>query len=477
MALRWLIRTALFTLCSGPLVLAQPGAKPPTPEADKAPLEATPAEEPPPEPNLPQVTDPMLEPLPPAKHVLGSWQEALRLIKSRSSQLAISGAQIEASEGQVRQALARSLPTLTGTGTVTRHLLRGEGQTFDFSSGTFRTSTIPDPSTTWGAGLALRTPVLAPQAWHDYGTAKRNRRAAKLNHADTQRVVLAQVADNIVQVVTAERLSEVSRVALKSSLSTLDLNRRRAKLGAASALDVLRAEQEVTLTRSDVVSADENLRRARENLGLALGSSEPYGVVPSIRPDARSVCRPVDSPETRADVKAARTRLDVAERNIKSVDLGFLPTVDFVSNLNYLSNERATANGNHVTWTIGGVLTWQLYDGGLRYGAKATARAERRIAEEQLTAAKRQVRLEILQAQRAVDVAQQNLAVTAKSRELAAEGARLARIAFLSGRGNSFDLIDADRRLRSAELELAVKEFGLVRAQIAALLALSTCDV
>ena len=70
-----------------------------------------------------------------------------------------------------------------------------------------------------------------------------------------------------------------------------------------------------------------------------------------------------------------------------------------------------------------------------------------------------------------------HLAVAGKSRQLATESARLARIAFVSGFGNSFDLIDADRRLRSADLDLAVKEFELIRAQIAALLALSDCDL
>jgi outer membrane protein TolC len=324
--------------------------------------------------------------------------------------------------------------------------------------------------------------VFAPGAWYDYATSRKNIRANKLSYSDSQRLVLAQVADAIVNVVTAERLAEISRVSLKGSLSTLELNKRRNALGAASSVDVLRAEQEVTLTRSQVVQADENVRRARENLGLALGTSDSYGVVPAIRvdslaADARNVCRPIDGVETRADVRAAHAKLEVAERNVRSVDFLYVPTVDFLSNLNWTSNERASPNGKHVTWTIGGLLTWQLYDGGLRYGTKAVNHATKRIAEETLTTTKRQARVEVQQAQRAVEVAKQNLAVSTKSRELAAESARLARIAFVAGHGTSFDLIDADRRLREADLDLAVKEFELVRAQIAALLAVSACEV
>jgi hypothetical protein len=51
------------------------------------------------------------------------------------------------------------------------------------------------------------------------------------------------------------------------------------------------------------------------------------------------------------------------------------------------------------------------------------------------------------------------------------------RIAFVQGQGNSFDLVDTARRLREAELDVAVKEFELVRAQIAALLSQASCRV
>jgi outer membrane protein TolC len=148
-----------------------------------------------------------------------------------------------------------------------------------------------------------------------------------------------------------------------------------------------------------------------------------------------------------------------------------------VSDLRYWSNERSTANGEQLTWTIGGVLTWQLYDGGLRYGQRQADQAEVMIAQEQLTDTRRRAEMEITQATRAVAVAQQNLAVSVRAREIAAETARLSKVAYLNGSGTSFDLVDTARRLREAELDLAIKEFEVLRAKIAALLALSSCNV
>jgi outer membrane protein TolC len=76
-----------------------------------------------------------------------------------------------------------------------------------------------------------------------------------------------------------------------------------------------------------------------------------------------------------------------------------------------------------------------------------------------------------------VQVADSNLVVSRRSRDIASESARLSRIAFLNGSGTSFDLVDTARRLREAELDLAIKEFEVVRAKVTALLALATCDV
>ena len=70
-----------------------------------------------------------------------------------------------------------------------------------------------------------------------------------------------------------------------------------------------------------------------------------------------------------------------------------------------------------------------------------------------------------------------SLNVAKKSRDLAADVERLSRTSFEVGAGTSFDLVDASRRLREAELTLAVRELDLVQAKIAALLASSNCTL
>jgi outer membrane protein TolC len=438
---------------------------------------------PPLEPPLPVVQDAMLEPVPPPPpaQTLKTWRQALELVRTRSTALGSSRAQVELVTAQARQALAQALPTLVANANVNHHLLLGEGPIPPYTL-PLRTGPIPDPATSWRAGLTLRVPVFAPREWYDTATARRAVAAAELSLADLERQLLGTVAEAIVSVVTAERMAEVSRVALETALSALDLNQRRARLGAANAIDVLRAEQEVTLTRAQVITTSEGVRRTREALGLALGANEAWGVTPDINvatlaADARSSCERQQSIEGRPDVQAAEAEVGLSERAVTSIQYSYLPTVDFTSTASYEPRIEASPNREHFTWTIGGVLSFTIYDGGLRSSAREVAVQRSELARYALTQTKLRAKIEVDQARRSVQVAEANLTVSRRSREVAAESSRLSRIAFANGTGTSFDLIEAARRLRETDLDLAIREFELVRAHLAALLALARCDI
>ena len=450
-----------------------PAAPPPAPGATSSPGTAPVAAT---EPTLPTIDDPMLAPAPAAAQVLTSWRQAIDLVRSRSTTLRSSLARVDQASAQARQALAVALPKLSAGADVTRHLIRTR-----YTDTFGQRALAPDPATEWGMGLDLVVPVFAPAAWYDHGTSTDSIDATRLDVKETERQVVAGVADAIVTAVTAERLAEVSRVSLASALSTLDLNKRRAALGASSQLDVLRVEQEVQLARAQVVSADEGLLQAREALGLALGTSQGVGVTADIRlealaDDARTVCRPEKDVAKRADVLAATAQVGIAERRKDGVSRTYWPTVDAVSNLRYYG-EETIPGGTHFGWTVGGQLRWLLYDGGERYGRKQELEATTRVAREQLNDTRRRAELEVGRATRAIQVAEANLGVSKRAREIAAETSRLAKVAFMNGSGTSFDLVDTARRLREAELDFAIKEFDLLRARVAALLALASCKV
>jgi outer membrane protein TolC len=478
MRARTIALSATLLLAGAATASAQPSATPLAPATPPAP--ASPAAVP-----APLVeNDEMLRPVGAPPNVVSTWDDALGALRARSTDLRIALDEIERAEGQWREALAGSLPTLTGSANFTQNMLRDDitscipdaaAQVLGVPA--CSTSRLPD-SHTYGTTITFTQPVFAPRAWHAAGTASAAKEVARLSAEDQKRLLTIALANAVVAVVTAERISEINRIGLRAALDRLQLAKRRMVLGAGNALDTVRADQDVAVARSSVVSGDESLRQARETLGLALGSTEPWGVPASIdlngvEASAKATCSSSGSVDDRADIAAARQAAHVASRNVDDVWLQFSPTVNLVSSFNAAST--TFANGTHEAWTIAGVLTVPFFDGGVRYGALRDTRAQADESMQRLEAARRNATVQIRQAQRSVEVADESRKVAERSRDLARETERLSRVAFQAGTGTSLDLIESGRRLREAESQLALQEFGLVQARLAALLALSRC--
>jgi len=494
-----LVLAPLFLVAAG-TASAQPQLKPrPQPPAAAAPPVAAPPVAPPPPTELPkvQVDDPLLAPIPPAPHLLGSFHDALQVISARSPDLAIAEQEIERAEGASRQALAAALTTVNGQASITQNLLPKVPVFSTFSFPTGEPIVLGDRAPNGPTGqlsITASQPILAPRAWYAIKTSKLNIRVTQQSTDDKRRTLLAQLASSIVGVYTAERVAEINRVALRSALQRLNLAERKAKLGDGTRLDVLRAQQDVAVSRGQLIAGDEALRKTREALGLALGSNEPWSVPPTISLDEMqtsmsSSCTP-GTVDDRPDVASARTSLEVANRGITDSKLAFSPTASIQStasasagsgnNLDnaLFKNPLSTStlnNGNQTAWTISAVLNVPIWEGGARYGAMRIARANAEQARLRLDAIRRGATIESNQALRSVSVAEQARVVSEQNRDLAREAARLAERAFAAGAGTSFDLVDAGKNERNAELDLAVKEFDVIKSRIAALLATANC--
>jgi outer membrane protein TolC len=472
-SLRAAIALLLASVAVTPAAVAQQPVKPAPAKPGQPAAPAQPAPVTPPTPPRIEINDAMLTPLPPARHMLVGWRDTAALISARSVELQVAVLEVERAEGLSRQALGRALPDITAAGRVTHHFVRTE----QVDPRTGVTQSAPATPTA-EASLTITQPVLAPRVWHAIGTARRSARTIKLRADDQRRVILGAVADGIVAVVTAERVAEINRVGLRSALERLELMNRRIRLESGTKLDVVRAEQDVALARNEVVGGDESVQAAREALGLALGSKEAYGVpaqfsLGQLERSAREACT-TGKPEDRSDVQAARSELEVAERGVTDAKLAYAPTAD-VSSTAAVSPDPIIGD-KHYSWSIQARLTVPIWDGGIRYGEARSARAAVGQSKARLDATRRTASIELTQAMRSVQVAEQLRVLAEKRRDLAKESARLSQVAFDAGSATSFELVEAAQAARQAELNLVVREFDVVKAKITALLASSSCS-
>jgi len=431
-------------------------------------------------PPLPDVNDPMLTPMPPAPRNLATLEEALTLVKARSTDLRFAYLLTEQAAGQTRVALAGLLTTINGNVTVTQNILTKKTTQPGLVNGGLGTVTItsPTPDPYLSGGLTVVQPIVNVRNYHNWKTAEEFEKVQRLNLEDVQRNLSLNLANSLVGVVTAERVAELNRAGFRTTLERLDLTRRRKNLGAATGLDVARAQLDVETARANIVTGDESLRQAREALGLAVGLPQQIGVSKELNIDglehaALSACRVAPSLEARADIAAARQRVLVAERNHDNVKLQFLPTLNAVSGLNAVTLD--TGASYNTSWNIQAVLAIPLWEGGARYGLLRDTEAQTHEAEMNLEALRRNATVQLEQAKRGVSVAEASLKVASDHRALAAETDRLVRAGYAEGQFTSLDLVTAAATLRQADIDLALKEFGLVQARILAILSLATC--
>ncbi|HEY4122749.1 MAG TPA: TolC family protein [Byssovorax sp.] len=425
-----------------------------------------------------EVNDPLLTPVPPPAHMLTSWQDIVTYVNSRQTDLIIARAEIEKSRGAARQALALALPTVTATGSLTEQIITPPASSLTATgTGTSGTTIVPFTNPTLVGQVAASVPVLSLQNWYAIGTANRAVKATALTADDKARTVLVAIAEALVVVVTDERIAEVNRVGLQSSLQTLELTQRKQRLGSGTQLDVVRAQQDASNARATLITGDESLRKAREALGFALGFNDAWGVQPSVNIDQmgdqlRRICSP-GGVEERPDMLAARANIEVAERGVTGSYLAYAPTI--VASTTFSVANETQISGHDYAWNVMGLLTWSIWDGGNRYGLTRIAKATEVEAKATLGATLNTATQQTVQAQRNVGVTQASREVAIQTRDLAKETARLAQVAFEAGTGTSFDLVTSQAQARSAELNLAVAEFQVVQAKLEAMLAVANC--
>jgi multidrug efflux system outer membrane protein len=464
------IALALVVLFAWSPVLAQAARAAPAP-ARTAPT--NPLAMPPP----PVVNDAMLAPVPRPLRVVATWDEVLSYLRARSTDLKMAIDQVLQAEGVTRQALAQYLPTVTGAGTYTHNLISRSVTQLTQLPGVVQTSRIPTPDAEAGS-IQLQQDIINVQEFDEISIDELGEDAARLSVEDEKRTLALSVSNQIVSVVTAEREAEINRVGLRVALEQLEIASRKKDLGAANGLDVVRAEQNAANARATLVTGDESLRETREALGLALGVAEETGVAPDINIDALATstmasCRAVGTVNERADIAAARVKLDVAKRNLRNVYYQFLPTVGLQSALSATS--IAATGYPNPTWNVQGVLTVPIWDGGNRYGLLREARSAEDVAVQQLEALRRQAIVQVEQARRQLVVAQTSDQVAREQRDLAALNDQMTQTAYSVGQGTSLELVTASEAHRQAELNLALQDFSVVKARILAILALATC--
>lgn len=432
---------------------------------------------PPPVPFQADVEDPLLAPIRPAEREIQSWNEAIALARNLSTDERTALANVERAAGRSQQAMAALLPNVRATASLTLNLLHPSDPPVGVAP------VIPGerpPSAPLVSGQITATqPLIDFGAWRGLSASKEAETSAIYSLRDVRRRLTLSLARSLVSVAAAERVAEMNRVGLRLALERTALTERKHELGAATQLDVVRIRQDAQIAREAVVSGDEQLIRAREALGLALGLDHEAGVsasfdVTGLVEDSLAQCRRIDTLAERADLAAARAQVESARKSRLQALAGYYPKLELTTGL--FGYTTTPGLGRLGSWNIAAVLSVPIWEGGLRGGIVREREGIELQASEVLEQTHRDASIETTRARRNVDVAAELLETAKQARDFALRADELTRRSFEIGRATSTELVQSAATLRNADVSLAVREFDWVQARLSAFLTEATCD-
>jgi multidrug efflux system outer membrane protein len=300
--------------------------------------------------------------------------------------------------------------------------------------------------------------------WGRLRRATEAARAELLADEDNWRAILttlvADVARTYFDLLELDRELEIARRTLATREASLDLQRRRAAQGLATQLDVHRADAEVAVAAATARDVERRIAQTENGLNVLLGHN-PGPVRRGAPLDAQRL--PPEIPaglpsallERRPDIRQAEGRLVAANARIGEAKAAFFPRISLTGMFGVESVSLSDLfTGGSKVWSAGPTMTVPIFTAG-----RISNTVKAREAQERQTIA--QYLQTIQQAFREVDdalISHRQLRGIRADRErrvtALSQAVVLANLRYERGLATYLDVLDAQRQLFQAELEL-----------------------
>jgi outer membrane protein len=308
---------------------------------------------------------------------------------------------------------------------------------------------------TWQGSLALN------QLIYDFGATIDKWKAAKAQ-ADAQRSTeIATVLQSDFTVRSTFFLTRADKALVKVAQDTLDQQMKHrqqtegfVRAGTQPEIALAQAKTNEANARVALIQAQNNYETAKVTLNQAMGvvASTDYDVEDKPFPnidveDGQLEALNDEAVKARPEIASIQELINVNQLTIGSVKGNYLPAISGQATV----GEAGPALNNLSTGvSLGVVLSWNLFAGGLTTAQLHEAQANLGNVLAQLDLEKLQIRVDVNAALLAVKAAKSSLSATAEALENAKLQLRLAEQRYQVGVGSSIELTDAQVALTAA---------------------------
>jgi cobalt-zinc-cadmium efflux system outer membrane protein len=381
--------------------------------------------------------------------------QALALAQQHNHDLRLAAIATDSAAAAVTSAAAAPNPVLT-LQTMNINPAAGIG------SGNLRSKTVDsavrvDQLIERGGKRRLRTAAATLQ-----------RDAAEADLADTRRQLRRDVGAAYYDLLAAQERAEITRAAAALAGNALDAAETRRRAGDLAGSDTARLRVDALHARNDADDADADLDEARRALALLLGVDAPERLSaadawPAMRTDADADADIAAAVERRADVAAARARVQAAQASRDLAVAG--RTRDVTVGVQFEHYPVSAANPQGTGNSVGVAVQVPLF---VRYGMQGeirSAEAALDAANETLEKTRQSARADLGRARAqsgaaAARVARYDDEILPAARKALDAG----EFAFTHGAMSVMDVLDVRRAWRSAQLEALAAHADLAKS-------------
>ncbi len=369
--------------------------------------------------------------------------DAYRMALKNHEAVKISGERLFQSEKNLDKAKTLILPTLTAEGAYRKYDQQKTAATF-----------LIQPDDTKRFDLVLSQPLYLG------GRALSARRRARMEVAETKEAldatregIIMDTSRAYFNLLKAGKDLDIKEAALKRAKERKKVAESRFRVGGATKAAVLREEAEVAKAEAELTDAERVLRNARDVLISLTGSggdievSEPLIDFP-LKADLEGLI--ATALERRRDYRRADIAKDIASEGIRYAKGNFLPTLKLEGAYSWRDQDPRTTFFQKETLFGGVVLTYPLFEGGLRRAELAEARSRYRERALERAGLRREIELEVRAAFN--DMEALNAVIESYRRQVAfaEENYDMVYTQYKHGLATSVDVVDADTILVSA---------------------------
>jgi outer membrane protein TolC len=386
--------------------------------------------------------------------------EALELAARYNETPGVAQARIDRSRAIRKEAYATLLPEIELTGIYTR---RAREVTREIDG---ETVVIQARDALTGSTFVDVT-LLDARAIPVAKSATRALQAQEFESFDLRRDLAFDVSEAFFAVLGAERLRDAASRRVEVAEATVADAETKLEAGLASRNELTRVELEQATARLSRTEAQNLVVTTRLLLSFLIGAPADR---PLAEPDDAGA--PVESPEVmtqaaerlRPDLQAAQLRAEALRLLSQEPMLRLVPTLGVLGT--YRETNEAGLSGRESDWNIAATVTWELFDGGVRYAQTAARRAEFREAALETHRLRRQVGLEIRRALADLETANAALGEAEVRARVAQQNADEVRVRFGEGLATGLEQADAVVSAFEAEAGLARQRFAQSLAQL-----------